>query len=137
MQIMQSRTRFDWKFTDLVYKFLVLLKFGCCFKKHRHPNIHSRYELFKKGEAKFMKEFDAIYFAKSIRNLKMIIVSMMDDSERFIASYQKVNALDFDGNKTDSHSDDICQDIPKMFGKPIDKEQHTKKISEFMVGGNS
>jgi hypothetical protein len=83
-----------------------------------------------------MKEFDAIYFAKSIRNLKMIIVSMMDDSERFIASYQKVNALDFDGDMTDSHSDDVYEDIPKMFDKPTDKEQHTKKISEFMVSAN-
>jgi hypothetical protein len=136
MQTMQSRTRFDWKLTDLVYNFLVLFKPSCCLRKQAQPNIHSRYELFKKGEAKLMKEFDAIYFAKSMRNLNMIIASMMDDSERFMASYQKVNALNFDGDMTDSHSDDVGQDIPKMFEKSTDKEQHTKKISEFMVSVN-
>lgn len=63
----------------------------------------------------------------------MIIASMMDDSERFVASYQKINALNFDGNKTDSYSDEVYQDIPKMFSNPDEKEKHKKKISRFMV----
>ena len=34
------------------------------------------------------KEFDVEYYAKSLRHLKVLIASMLDDSERFMTVYQ-------------------------------------------------
>jgi len=52
-------------------------------------NVKRRLELYNRGEEKFAKEFDAVYYAKSLRNLNTLMVSMLDDSEKFMANYQK------------------------------------------------
>ena len=41
-----------------------------------------------KGLKKYIQEFDAEYYAKSLRELKMLVSSLMDDSERFMSAYQ-------------------------------------------------
>jgi hypothetical protein len=56
--------------------------------------------MFNKGENKFIKEFDAVRFVRMTRNLKMIVSSIMNDSQRFIASYQKINTIHHDINSS-------------------------------------
>jgi hypothetical protein len=63
--------------------------------------------MFERGEDKFINEFDAIKFVKMSRNLKMIVASMMNDDQRFIASYQKINTIAYDSK---SSSDSIYSD---------------------------
>ena len=50
-----------------------------------------------------MKEFDAEYFARTMRKVDMILASTMDDSEHFLANYQQINAIKLDqDSNTDS-----------------------------------
>ena len=63
----------------------------------------------------FAQEFDAVYFARSLRNLKMLVSSLMDDSERFLSVYQQFNAINLSSWDSDSDSsDDPHNKIPKL-----------------------
>ena len=63
---------------------------------------------FKKGEENFAKEFDVVEFARTQRKIKMLMNSLMDESERFLAPYQKLNSINFlsesDSNELDELS---------------------------------
>jgi hypothetical protein len=83
-----------------------------------------------------MEEFDAINYVKSIRNLKMMVSSMMDDSERYLVRYQKTHVLDYDSDKSESEDGETFKDIPGMFAKPHEKEKHKMEVTEFMVSKN-
>ena len=56
----------------------------------------------------FAKELGVVEFARTQRRLKMLMHSLMDESERFLAPYQKLNAIsllsDSDSNQIDDHA---------------------------------
>eukprot|EP00343_Euplotes_focardii_P001167 CAMPEP_0205800820 /NCGR_PEP_ID=MMETSP0205-20121125/2604_1 /ASSEMBLY_ACC=CAM_ASM_000278 /TAXON_ID=36767 /ORGANISM="Euplotes focardii, Strain TN1" /LENGTH=202 /DNA_ID=CAMNT_0053064541 /DNA_START=1333 /DNA_END=1938 /DNA_ORIENTATION=+ len=94
-------------------------------------NVKNRYKLYQKGEDKFTEEFDAIYYAKSIRNLNTLVSSLLDDSEKFMIRFQKCNTITLkSGSDNDSNSDG--NEAPKLFSKLGAKALHKIKIDEFM-----
>ena len=82
----------------------------------------------------FTKELDIVEFIRTQRKLKMLIHSLMDESERFLAPYQKLNAIsllsDFDSNNSD---DPAYSKIPKLLSNSKSKELHSSNIDSFMV----
>ncbi|CAI2382440.1 unnamed protein product [Moneuplotes crassus] len=130
---MKRRMRYDWKISDFVYNFfspITWLLCGWWMKKNRF-NANTRMKLYEKGEAKFLNEFDAVYYARCMRNLNTLVGSLMDDSERFMITYQKTNCISADGETESSYSDDNYDDVPKMFAK-AKKKQHKTKVDDFM-----
>ena len=81
-------------------------------------NLHTRYLIFKRGESKFAKEFDVVEFAKTQRKLKMLVLSLMDDDKRFLASYQKLNAISLLSNSSSINSNDSePSKLPNLISK--------------------
>ena len=82
----------------------------------------------------FTKELDIVEFIRTQRKLKMLMHSLMDESERFLAPYQKLNAIsllsDFDSNNSD---DPAYSKIPKLLSNSKPKELHSLNIDNFMV----
>jgi len=78
-------------------------------------NAKNRVKLFHKGERKFTKEFDAVHYAKSIRNLNTLVASMLDDNEKFMVKYQKSNLITLESSDSSNGSDE--DDIPKLYSK--------------------
>lgn len=126
---MKRRMRYDWKITDFLYTFISPL---CCCCRSRKLGVSTRHKLHKMGEDKFIKEFDAVYYANSMRNLNTLVSSLMDDSERFMITYQKSNCLSLSQESGDS-SDPGGFELPKIFQKKR-KKQHIARIDDFMVG---
>ena len=93
-----------------------------------------RYKLYKKGEEKYIKEFDAVKIARSLRNLKMLVASLMDDSERFLSTYQQFNAISLisESNKSDSSSSPYDK-IPRLLSSKTKRNKHEEWINKFMV----
>mmetsp|Transcript_7776 Transcript_7776/g.6873 ORF Transcript_7776/g.6873 Transcript_7776/m.6873 type:complete len:203 (+) Transcript_7776:1003-1611(+) len=91
---MRRRLRYDWNLADFIYNSFSFLSCLCfCIKKKRPMNVKDRHKLYKKGEEKFTKEFDAVYYAKSLRNLNTLVNSLLDDSEKFMINFQRRNAI--------------------------------------------
>ena len=63
---------------------------------------------FKKGEEMFAKEFDVVEFTRTQRRLKMLMHSLMDESERFLAPYQKLNAISLLSDSDSSQIDEFA-----------------------------
>ena len=82
----------------------------------------------------FAKEFDVVEFVRTQRKLKMLINMLMDDSERFLAPYQKVNAISLASDSDKSESDDPAyKKIPKMKSNTEEKQNHNVIIEQFFV----
>ena len=82
----------------------------------------------------FAKEFDVVEFVRTQRNLRMLIKTLMDESERFLAPYQKVNAICLASDSEISESDDPAyKKIPKLISKPEEKKNHGVIIDQFFV----
>ena len=131
---MKRRMKYDWKLTDLIFNlFHPLSSFLCwCSNSKRNPlNLKKRHGLFEKGETKFVKEFDAVYYARWMRNLNTLVTSMMDDSERFMIAYQKSNAISLLSDTTSSHSDDNYDDVPKLFASKTKKKKHVRIFNRY------
>ena len=104
------------------------------WRKHNLLSLYNRYKLLKKGEDKYVKEFDAVYFAKSLRNLKMLVASLMDDSERFLSNYQHFNAIKLGSYSNSSDSSNTpTSKIPKLLSSKKKRFKHEKWIDNFMV----
>ena len=82
------------------------------------------------------KEFDVEYYAKSLRHLKVLIASMLDDSERFMTVYQHWNALCLDKSNTETDSEnEAVKDMPSYLNYDNQKiEQHHNNIKQFLQG---
>ena len=97
-----------------------MFPFKCIGRKCRKNalNLHTRYLIFKKGESKFVKEFDVVEFAKTQRKLKMLVLSLMDDNKRYLASYQKLNAISLLSNSdsNDSNNSESLK-LPNLVSK--------------------
>jgi len=85
-----------------------------------------------------MKEFDAEYFARTMRKVHLLLATQMDDSERFVANYQQCNAIRLDGSSSSSDNEDDNPDkqymkIPRVNSKMKKKEIHSRKVMKFLV----
>ena len=103
-------------------------------------HIKNRHRLFKQGTKKFMQEFDAEYFALTMRKVHILLSATMDDSERFLSNYQQYNALRLgDESSSDSDSDSSTQKdrklekLPKFNSREVKKLKHVDKIQDFFV----
>ena len=56
-------------------------------------SLYNRHRLYLKGAEKFNQETDFVYYARSLRLLKMLVSSLMDDSEKYLSVYQHQNCL--------------------------------------------
>ena len=129
---MKRRYRYSYSILDLAYSYLIPIKIFCCCKKTLR-NIHTRYLLFKKGEEKFAKEFDAVSFVRNQRRLKMMINWLMDKSERFLAVYQKSNAISLSTESEDQSDDPVYTNVPKMLSNINLKQKHIGIVNKFFV----
>ena len=103
------------------------------WRKNRPYGVYNRYKLYEQGIDKFTKEFDAEYYSKSLRNLKILVAFLMDDNERFISSFQQYNALSLQNIDYESESEDeATKDMPKYLQKDDCAEQHRENINEFL-----
>ena len=132
---MRRRVRYDWKITDFIYSFLGVFShiFHCWINKKNKLNIKTRLEVFHKGKIKFSKEFDAVNFARSIRNLKTLVSSLMDDSEKFMIPYQKCNSISLYSDTSSEWRDQNYDEVPKLFSKSSEKIYHEHRIDKFIV----
>ena len=132
---MKKRYRYSYSILDIAYNYLMPAKVFFCWKKSLR-NLHTRYLLFKRGEDKLSKEFDAVEFARSQRKLKMLMHWLMDKSEKFLTAYQKSNAISL-STESDSNSDDPAYTmIPKMLSNGKTKQKHIVIIDKFFVSKN-
>ena len=129
---MRKRYRYNYSMFDIIYNLVIPFKVICCCK-NKLNNIHTRYKLFKKGQKKLEKEFDAVEFARSQRKLKMLIYWLMDKSERFLAVYQKSNAISLSTESESLPDDPSYTKIPKMLDKEETKQNHGLIVNRFFV----
>ena len=90
-------------------------------------------KIFNKGEDKFIQEFDAVHYAKSIRNLNTLMAAMLDDSEKFMVKYQKSSLISLESSESESSNESDENDIPKLYSNVNRKAKHKIKIDEFIV----
>lgn len=132
---MMSRRRYNYTCGDFTYNLLCCCK--CLSRDNTKPySFYNRHKLYEKGIDKFNSEFDAEHFVKSLRNLKILIASLMDDSERFMVTFQQRNALHLIQKDSDSESDEdaMGKKIPKMItNNTVSVENHKDRIKEFCL----
>ena len=56
-------------------------------------SLYNRHKLYKQGVKRFNQEIDLVYYTKSLRLLKTLLSSLMDDSEKTLSIYQHQNCL--------------------------------------------
>ena len=98
---------------------------------HSSYSLYNRHKLYQQGIDKFTQETDIVYYAKSLRMLKTLLSSLMDDSERYLSVFQHQNCL----RLVDSYSneDDAPDEIriPKLFSDSSKIVPHNANINEF------
>ena len=117
---------------DFIYNFLIPAKTLCCWRSSI-KHLNTRYRLFMKGQNKFVKEFDSIEFARSQRKLKMFVHWLMNKSERFLAVYQKSNAISLTSESKSESDNPLYANIPKMLDNNEKKENHQAIVNRFLV----
>jgi hypothetical protein len=128
---MKNHYRYDWKISDFLFTFIAPII--CICSRDRSYGIKQRYGLFEKGETKYIKEFDAVYYARNIRNLKAIVTSMMNKKERFLVTYQKRHSISVLSDTTSSPSDKNYDHVPRLCENQKKKDDHSQKVQQFMV----
>jgi hypothetical protein len=126
---MKNRYKYDWKLSDFLFTFVAPCSFICYCFKNKKFGFMQRFGLFEKGETKYIKEFDAVYYAQNIRNMKTLVTSMMDDSERFLVTYQKYHSISVNSDTASSHDDEDYDDVPSLY---MGKEKKVGFISLFL-----
>ena len=87
--------------------------------------------MYQQGVDKFAQEIDVISYTKSLRLLKTLLSSLMDDSEKYLSIYQHQNCLKlFD---RDMNEDDASEDIqiPHLMSNSETIESHQKEVNRF------
>ena len=56
-------------------------------------SLYNRHKLYKQGVERFNQEIDLVHYTKSLRLLKTLLSSFMDDNERTLSAYQYQNCL--------------------------------------------
>ena len=115
-ETMKNRYRYSYSLKDIVYNYLNIFNaLGLCWR-NRIKSLNQRHKLYLKGKNKFLEEFDAISFARTQRKLKMLLNWLMDKNERFLAVYQKTNAIWLSSDSESSSSrHDLYKEVPKLF----------------------
>jgi len=127
---MKARRSYNYTTLDYLYNLWWCLK-SKKFCNNKPMSLYNRYQLFKKGSKLFINELDIVNYARSLRKLKMLVHSLMDDHEKFLSFYQHSNTIDLDW--TDSDSDFEIQKIPKMFSKyTLENDEYQKRIDKFI-----
>ena len=88
---------------------------------------------FNKGEERLTKEFDAVHYVKSIRNLNTLVASMLNDNEKLLIKYQKSNLIELESNESGSSDESNEDEIPRLFSNNNHKAKHKAEIDKFMV----
>ena len=103
-------------------------------QKERPKHPYKIPSFFKKGIQKFKKEIDIVEFARTQRKLKMLMHSLMNKSERFLAPYQKLNAITILSNSDNCESNDPeYSKIPKLLSNAKSNQLHGLTVERFIV----
>ena len=134
---MKRRARYDWKFSDFFYNLFNFLIFCCCVNMKNKLNVKKRFDIYEKGEEKFIKDFDAVDYADNMRNLKALLTSLMDDSEKLMVKYQKSKVISLTSENSSSEESDgggkSSEEIPKLFSSKTRRLMHLAKLEKLMV----
>jgi len=79
------------------------------------------------------RDFDAVLFARNMRNLETIVNSLLDDRERYMVASQKSNCIPFNSDTTSSYSDENYDKVPEVFSENSKKLVHKSKVDKFWV----
>ena len=94
--------------------------------------MHQRHRLYLKGKRKFVAEFDAVAFTRAQRKLKMLTNWLMDKSERYLAVFQRSNALCLTSDS--SSTDSAYNKVPKLHSAQTDRQEHAAAVNKFFWG---
>lgn len=130
---MKNRFKYQWKFSDFAFSFIAPCMKLCKKEENKRLTFMKRHGLYEKGEEKFVKEFDAINFARSMRVLRTLVSSMMDDSERVLTVYQKNHSIPVISEDSSSHSERDYDEVPELYTNQLRKNDHIEKVNRFMV----
>lgn len=121
---MKTRRRFNYTCSDLVYNAFCCCKFKSNPKKGR-LTLYNRYQYYLQGVDKITNEFDAIHYAKTQRQLQILINWLMDTDKRFISQFQYVNTISSLLNQDD---DSDNKSVPLLVNKDKSKIQSYKSL---------
>lgn len=111
----------------------------CCCKalscnKNKPYGFYNRFQLLEKGLDKFSSEFDAEQYAKSIRNLKMLVSSVMDENERSLGKFQHTNTISLIKSESDEESEgEIDKEMPKLIERKSTLAHHRNIVDKFLL----
>lgn len=133
--IIKYRSQYNWNITDMIYNLSGYFKFifHWWINKKNKLNVRNRFKYYSKGKAKYWDEFDAIKFSKSMRNLRSLVASLLDDSEQFMIKHQKSNVLQLDASENNQDIDSNEEKALHLFSSKEEKTLHKNKIESFMV----
>ncbi|CAI2373165.1 unnamed protein product [Moneuplotes crassus] len=132
---MRNRLRYDWKISDYLFNLINFISFTfcCCFKDKSKLHAKTRLKLYRRGEQKYIKEFDAVGYAKSMRAMSTLINSLMDEKEKFMLAYQKINTIPTENESDTSDSEDAYSKVPSLFSNEAKRAEHKHKVEKFMA----
>ena len=114
---MLHRRLYNYSIKDYWFNLLCWCK--CISLNKSNPySLYNRYKLYKRGVEKFEKEMDIEHYTKSLRNLKIMVSAMIDDSERVMSIYQHKNSIPLLGSHSESESEnEVTMKMPDYLDK--------------------
>lgn len=132
---MKHRYKYDWNIKDFLYNLFRSFSclFSCLLKRKNSFNLKNRLTLYDRGEEKFIQEFDAVYYARNMRNIKAIAKSFQTNMKEFMLMYQKANCISLTSDSDDEPSEGFYDIVPPRFASEDQKRNAEDKIDKFMV----
>ena len=94
-------------------------------------SVYNRYRVYLQGAEKFYQEIDLIHYTKSLRLLKTLLSSLMDDNERFMSVYQYQNSLKLKSCELCHEKQDNDRKMPKLVANEFEVDYHVIQIEKF------
>ena len=94
-------------------------------------SLYTRHKVYQQGIDKFSQEIDIIYYVYSLRKLKTLVSSLMDDSEKYLSVYQYQNCLRLiDCSKCQENQPEELQ-IPKLVSNNKEINSYHQEVVSF------
>ena len=98
-------------------------------------SLYKRYKLYEQGLDRLNQEVDLVNFTKSLRLLKTLLSSLMDDSERYMSKYQHQNCLKLNQCHICTNENNLFEEneIPKLLDSKFKIDKHKNLINQFFA----
>lgn len=129
---MTKRRKINYSWCDIFYNV-----FWCCksasWRKKKPYSLFNRYDLYERGKMRFKEEFDAQYYAQSLRNLKLLMCWLISEDYEQFTVYQRSATLPIiDSDCENQIKEDLTKSMPKLFEGRSKTVAYVQKINEFM-----